>query len=46
MKSSSYSKAAIRALRRTLRNTAGLIRFKIVACAEDQANAGKQCQNA
>lgn len=38
MKSISYSKAAIRALRRMPRNTADLIRSKIEAYAEDPAS--------
>jgi mRNA interferase RelE/StbE len=38
MKSISYSKAAIRALRRMPRNTSDLIRSKIEAYAEDPAS--------
>jgi mRNA interferase RelE/StbE len=38
MKSISYSKAAIRALRRMLRNVADLIRSKIEAYAKDPAS--------
>jgi mRNA interferase RelE/StbE len=38
MKSISYSKAAIRALRRMPRNVAELIRFKIEAYADDPAS--------
>jgi mRNA interferase RelE/StbE len=41
MKSISYSKTAIRALRRMPRNTADLIRSKIEAYAEDPASQGK-----
>jgi mRNA interferase RelE/StbE len=38
MKSISYSKVAIRSLRRIPRNVADLIRFKIEAYAEDPAS--------
>ena len=41
MKSISYSKAAIRALRRMPRNTADLICSKIEAYAEDPASQAK-----